>query len=301
MSPWQEQNLAAIHTRLAAVQRSRPGVLFEQQSQYNYIIVRRTFDQLLLCYRHTHRRIEEIESRLDLTHPLALLSEYTQAMLLVLAWRPAPQRILLIGLGGGRLQMVLHHYMENTSLYTVELDPLVAEVAQRFFGFATDERQHLILKDGRAYVKGFPTEAPFDVILLDAYRAGGVPFHLSTREFYHECRSVLAPGGVVATNLQSGTPLYDAERKTFAAVFHYTAVVPLFSGNVVVIGSDVEQLSGETLRARAVAVQQRYGFDFALPQWAEATSALVPYRPNAPVLRDADVTTSAPPPPKRDT
>jgi spermidine synthase len=301
MSPWQEQNLAALHKRLATVQRLRPGVLFEQQSQYNYIIVRRTFDQLLLCYRHTHRRIEEIESRLDLTNPLALLSEYTQAMLLVLAWRPAPQRILLIGLGGGRLQVVLHHYVEHTSLYTVELDPLVAEVAQRFFGFATDERQHLIIKDGRAYIKGFPTQAPFDVILLDAYRAGGVPFHLSTREFYHECRGLLAPGGVVATNLQSGTPLYDAARKTFVAVFRYTAVVPLFSGNVVVIGSDAEPLSTETLRARAAAVQQRYGFDFALPQWVEAASAPAPYRPNAPVLRDADVTTSSPPPSKRET
>jgi spermidine synthase len=167
-------------------------VLFEQQSQYNYIIVRRAIDQLLLCYRHAHHKVEEIESRLNVHDPLALESEYTQAMLLALAWQPAPQRILLIGLGGGRLQSVLHHYLEQTSLYTVELDPMILDVAKRFFGFAVDERQRVIIKDGRDYLRGFPSEAPFDLLLLDAYRVSGVPLHLSTREFYDDCRGVLA-------------------------------------------------------------------------------------------------------------
>jgi spermidine synthase len=289
MSPWQKQNLAAIQKRLSTVQHAGPGVLFEQQSQYNYIIVRRTTDQLLLCYRHLRHRVEEIESRLSLANPLILMSEYTRAMLLALAWQSTPQCVLLIGLGGGRLQTVLHHYIENALFYTVELDPLVVDVAQRFFGFALDERQHVIVKDGRTYLRSFPSEAPFDVIFLDAYRAGGVPLHLSTREFYDECRAVLKQDGVVATNLQSGTSLYDAARKTFDAAFRYTVVFPLLAGNVVVIGCDSERLSVEEVRTRAGAVQQRYGFDFALSEWADAASTLAPYRANAPILRDRDL------------
>lgn len=113
MSHWQELNLAAITKRLAPVRRMSPGILFERQSQHNHIIVRRTADQVLLCYRHDRHRSEEIESRLNLSDPLALASDYTQAMLLALAWQPAPHHILLIGLGGGRLQMVLHHYLSN--------------------------------------------------------------------------------------------------------------------------------------------------------------------------------------------
>lgn len=287
MSPWQQHNLAAIQARLAVVRRARPGILFEQPSPYNYIIVRRTTDQLLLCYRHQHHRVEEVESRLSLADPLALMSEYTQAMLVTLAWQPDPRRLLLIGLGGGRLQLVLHHYLEEAQLYTVELDPLVLNVARRFFGFATDTRQHVTVKDGRDYLRGLPTEAPYDLILLDAYRAGGVPLHLSTREFYEECRAVLAPGGVVAANLQSGTPLYDAARKTFASAFRHTYVFSLLAGNVIVVGSDGERLSVDNIYTKAMEVQQRHEFDFALPEWAETAGAAAPIRPDAPLLRDS--------------
>ena len=90
MTVWQEHNLAAIKRRLAAVRRAPSGVLFERTSPHNHILVRRVEDQLLLCYRHAHRRIEEVQSRLGLSAPLSLLSDYTQAMLLALAWRPEP-------------------------------------------------------------------------------------------------------------------------------------------------------------------------------------------------------------------
>ncbi len=288
MSPWQTHNLAAIKKRLAVVQRSPSGVLFEHQSQYNYVIVRRTRDQLLLCYRHLHHKVEEIESRLNVDDPLALESEYTQAMLLALAWQPTPQRILLIGLGGGRLQTVLHHYLEQALLDTVELDPMILDVAKRFFGFAVDERQHVIIKDGRDYLRGFPSEAPFDLLLLDAFRVSGIPLHLSTREFYDDCRGVLAPTGAIAANLHSGTPLYDSARKTFAAAFRYTVAFPLLAGNVIVIGSDSERLEVREITDRMKAVQERYGFDFALPEWATTALRPAPYRPNAPILRDAE-------------
>jgi spermidine synthase len=298
MSPWQKHNLTAIDKRLADVRRARQGVLFERQSPYNDIVVRRTREQLLLCYRHPRQRVEEIESRLSLTDPLALLSEYTQAMLLALAWRPTPQRILLIGLGGGRLQLVLHHYLEQVSLYTVELDPLVLDVAQRFFGFATDERQHVIVEDGRAYVSGAPAEAPYDLIFLDAYRVGGVPLHLSTREFYDDCRAVLTSGGAVAANLQAGSSLYHAARKTFASAFRHSAVFPLLAGNVVVVSSDAEQFAQDQIRARAVAVQRQYGFDFSLPGWVETLSTFSSLYPHAPILRDSDLAQKAPLRPK---
>ncbi len=290
MSPWQIRNLAAIEQRLVSTRQARPGLLFEQQSPHNHIVVRRTTDQLLLCYRHAHHRLEEIQSRLSVAEPLVLKSEYTQAMLLTLAWQPAPQRILLIGLGGGRLQMVLHHYLEAATLHTIELDPLVVEVAQRFFGFAPDERQQVIVGDGRASLQTLSSAAPFDIILLDAYHVRGVPSHLSTREFYDECRAVLTPTGVVAANLQAGTPLYDAERKTFAAAFPTTMTVPLLAGNVVVIGCNTDHRDMSDLKTHAAAVQQRYGFDFALPEWMEATAQPAPYQANAPLLQDADLT-----------
>ena len=287
MSPWQEHNLADITQRLAPLCRFPQGILFEQSSPNNHIVVRHGREQILLCYRHTDRHIEEVQSRIDPTHPLRLLSPYTQAMMLALLWCPQPQRILLIGLGGGRLQLVLHHLLEDARLETVELDPLVLEVAGHFFGFLPDERQRVSLSDGRAFLREEAADAPYDVIFLDAYQAEGVPSHLLTLEFYAECRARLCPNGLVVANLHSSTPMYDASRATFAAAFKYTTACSVLSGNVVVLGSEETPLHRRGLRKQADMVEKSYGGIFPFSTWARDASLRAPYRSNARILRDS--------------
>ena len=287
MTSWQEHNLAAIKRRLATARRAPTGLLFEHVSPHNHILVRRADDQLLLCYRHARSKIEEVQSRLSLTDPLSLLSDYTQAMLLALVWNPDPKRILLVGLGGGRLQMVLHHYLEQTRLDTVELDAAVLDVARRFFGLLPDDRQQVVVRDGREYLRETSRTERYDLIFLDAYHASGVPLHLSTQEFYAECRANLTDGGVVVTNLHASTSVYDAVRKTFALAFQHTIAFRLLGGNIVVIGTNGEQLGVSEVCQRATAVQERCGFDFALPAIARRQTSGAPYRQSAPVLRDA--------------
>jgi spermidine synthase len=251
---------------------------------------------LMLCYRHTSSQIEEIQSRLNLATPLALPSAYTQAMLLALIWRPEPERMLLIGLGGGRLQMILHHYLEQVTLHTVELDPVVVEVAQRFFGICQDNRQHIIVQDGREYLRGAAAHTRYDIIMLDAYRVEGIPLHLSTQEFYNECRACLAPGGVVATNLQSGTPGYHAARKTFDAAFQHTMVFPLLGGNVIAIGSDLSPdlapklapIDEQEFHTRVGRVEQRFLGQIPLAGLAQTRDNRAGYRHKTPILRDDD-------------
>ena len=296
MSPWQEDNLTAISQRLLPFQDTQSGILFEQVTCYNHIIVRRSREQLMLCYRHTGSQIEEIESRLIPVTPLALPSAYTQAMLLALIWRPEPERILLIGLGGGRLQMILHHYMEQVVLHTVELDPLVVEVAERFFGICQDKRQHIIVQDGREYLRSAVAHTAYDIIMLDAYSVEGIPLHLSTQEFYNECRACLAPGGVVATNLQSGTPEYDAVQKTFDAAFQHTMVFPLFGGNVIAIGSDLapdlapdlDPINEQEFHTRVGLVEQRFLGQIPLARLAQTRDKKAGYRHKTPILHDSD-------------
>ena len=287
MSLWQEHNLAEITQRLAPLCRSPQGILFERSSPNNHIVVRHGQEQILLCYRHRDRYIEEVQSRIDPTHPLRLLSPYTQAMMLALLWCPQPKRILLIGLGGGRLQLVLHHVLENVRLETVELDPLVLEVAGRFFGFLPDERQRVSLSDGRAFLREEAADAQYDVIFLDAYQAEGVPSHLLTLEFYAECCARLCPNGLVVANLHSSTPMYDASRKTFAAAFKYTTACFVSSGNVVVLGSEETPLHARVLRKQAGIGEKSYGGVFPFSTWARDASLRAPYRSNARILRDS--------------
>ena len=96
----------------------------------------------------------------------------------------------------------------------VELDPAVTAVGRRWFGLDDNPRLTVHTADARPYLA--PTDARYDLILIDAYRQPYVPFYLATREFFRLCRQRLAPGGIVALNV-STVPgdhrLADAHRR----------------------------------------------------------------------------------------
>ena len=92
-----------------------------------------------------------------------------------------------------------------------------------------------------------------------------MPFHLLTREFYTLVKQRLAPGGAAAFNVHDGTKLYASTVKTLGEVFPALDLYPSGQGEVIAVAS-AAPLAKETARARAAALQQRYGFRFPLPQ-----------------------------------
>ena len=71
--------------------------------------------------------------------------------------------------------------------------------------------------DGRVFLNR--NKELYDLILLDAYHGGYVPFHLLTKEFYTLVKQRLTPGGAVAFNVHDGTKLYLSTVKTLSEVF----------------------------------------------------------------------------------
>src|SRR4030095_4406043 len=80
----------------------------------------------------------------------------------------------------------------------VELDPVVRDVAYRFFALPRDPRLKVTVDDGRHFLDTL--DERWDAILIDAFFADAIPFHLFTNEFMELARSRLTPGGVVMTN-----------------------------------------------------------------------------------------------------
>ena len=114
---------------------------------------------------------------------------------------------------------------------------------------------------------------------------------------FAECRENLTPEGIVITNLHASTSIYDSIRKTLAASFRSTTAFRLLAGNVVVVGSEAERLTFSEIRERIAAVQERYGFDFSLPELVRHEASGAPYRQSAPILRDAYTLMGEVPPP----
>ncbi len=104
----------------------------------------------------------------------------------------------------------------------------------------------------------------YDLILLDAYRGGFVPFHLLTKEFYALVKQRLTPGGAVASNVHDGTKLYHSTVKTLGEVFSDIDLFPSGQGEVIALGMNAP-IDKETLAQRAATLQERYKFRFPLP------------------------------------
>ncbi|MBT6146034.1 MAG: spermidine synthase, partial [Gemmatimonadetes bacterium] len=87
--------------------------------------------------------------------PDELALEYTRCMMMALLFLDAvPRRVLMLGLGGGSLVKFLLRWCQDCDVDVAELRPAVVDVAQRFFGLPeTDDRLHLHIGDGNAYVQ----------------------------------------------------------------------------------------------------------------------------------------------------
>src|SRR5215471_5674676 len=144
-----------------------------------------------------------------------------------------------------------------------DIDPGVITAAKTYFGLRETERMRYHAGDGRVFLNR--NSELYDLILLDAYRGGYVPFHLLTREFYTLVKQRLTPGGAAAFNVHDGSKLYGSTVKTLGEV---SAALDLYATGVgeVIAVAMTSPLDPQTLERRAAALQQRHGFRFPLPQ-----------------------------------
>jgi len=161
---------------------------------------------------------------------------YTRVMPVAMAAVEKPKRILIVGLGGGSIPNFLHKHWPDTHIDVVDIDPVVVEVAKKYFGFREDKTLRVHVADGRAFIE--KCKKPYDIIFLDAYGADNIPYALATREFLQAVRKAVTAKGVVVSNVWSrfSNRLYDSMVRTYIDVFDEVHVVDVRNtGNVIIL------------------------------------------------------------------
>ena len=188
-------------------------------------------------------------SAMDLKDPYRHVYEYTAMMMLVSGYVDAPKKILVVGLGGGTVSRTLRMIYPDAQITNVEFDPEIVALARQYFGFVEDPKMKLGVEDARRWLRN--TTEQFDMILLDAYHGGYIPFHLTTREFLEIVRERLSQGGVVCSNTWINQALADRESATYHAVFgdfhHY---IGRLSTNRIIVAAPGGLPSPEQVRNR---------------------------------------------------
>lgn len=259
-------------------------LIHSEKSLYREVFVYEDGNTRCLCF--TRLCAIGRQTCVDLRQPNRLVFEYTQMMLGALYLNPDPHSILIIGLGGGTLPRTLERLLPNADIDVVEIDPAVVGVAQQYFGFRPDERIHLTVQDGRAYVRqALRGSKRYQLIMLDAYEHQYIPEHMLTREFLGEVRSLLQPGGIVAANTFSSSRLYQNESVTYSSVFG--EFYNLRSGNRVILATNgpLPSIDEVTRNSRRfTAAFEPYGF--SAPSVLLMFSTRPDWDPSARVLTD---------------
>lgn len=139
------------------------------------------------------------QSRMRRKDPDWLEVDYTRTMLAALLWQPAPARIGIVGLGGGSQAKFLHRHLPQVSIEALEVSAEVLALRGRFQVPPDDGRLVVHHVDAADFLPRHPGR--YDLLLVDAYDAQGIPPHLGTSQFHAACRDALTAHGVLATNL----------------------------------------------------------------------------------------------------
>jgi spermidine synthase len=267
------------------------SMIFETTSPYHHVRV--TEDEGMRILRFD----DATETRMSIQDPLKGHFEYTEFFHLSWLWNTNLSKVLMVGLGGASAQRSFEHYYPRVTVESVEIDPVVVQVARNYFQYQESDRQKIHTEDGRVFLRR--STGRYDLIILDAYVSGrygsSIPQHLATREFFELVRDHLSTNGIVAYNVIGTLSDWHADivgalYRTLKSVFPQVYLFPAKSSlNVVLLATRAGVKADlNALRQRANLLVQTKQVN--LPGFRERLESFQPLPPasaaRSPVLTD---------------
>lgn len=264
------------------------------ESLYHQIMIVEDDKWLVMQFGRT------IQSGISKENNLKSIAPYTDGFHLGFVFVPQAKDVLFIGCGGATGPRQFRHLYPQASMDVVELDPEVVRLAKKYFHLKEDNKLKVHIEDGRVFLNR--SKNKYDIIILDAYFAEAVPFHLTTKEFMEVVKKHLKPGGVVICNVigsvSGGKSRYPrSQYKTLKRVFDQVYFFPvLYPGeqlrdydrgvvrNIILVASDGKAVSKAKIVEGAKKLQNPL-----IPQLTTIASALLTSPPDirdVPVLSD---------------
>lgn len=236
--------------------------------------------------RSLHFTRGEVQSSMRAGRPDELELDYTRTMMGFLLLNPRPRAIGMIGLGGGSLAKFCHRHLASSRITVVENNPGVIALRDQFGIPCDDGRFTVVNGDGGAFIG--ERAGAFDVLLVDAFDASGLPPQLCSQAFYDGCFRALVPGGLLVANLHADDVGHADYVQRIGASFRYNAmqVLAVEKSNCVVFAGRERAVTLEALRrldwagALNPKVQRQLRSEFAHIGWSAAT--ITPQAPARP-------------------
>lgn len=160
-----------------------------------------------------------------------LVNEYTKYYHLAKHFNPDFKNTLMLGGAGYSYpKNFLLKYPEAT-IDVIEIDPIVTDLAKKYFNLKEDKRLTIYHEDGRVYLN--KTQKKYDVIFGDAFTSHySLPYQLTTKETIQKKYNIINDNGVVIINIISAIngekgKFLRAEYATYKSVFPQVYLFPV--------------------------------------------------------------------------
>jgi spermidine synthase len=173
-------------------------LLYETESSYNYIQVVQRGDEVWL-------KLNEGQGVHSIYDPDSVLVGGIWDFFMIAPFFNNPPftadevgSLALLGSAAGTVAKEYTAVFGAIPIDGAEIDPEILRVGREYFAM-NEPNLNAVAQDGRYFLTN--SEKRYDVIAIDAYRPPYIPFHLTTREFFGECKEHLTEKGVVAINV----------------------------------------------------------------------------------------------------
>ncbi|MFT5657615.1 MAG: spermidine synthase [Gammaproteobacteria bacterium] len=189
--------------------------IFKTVSKHSALSIRRHSNKLEL-----RSDSDALHSVIDLDHPEKLALKNLEYLIAILLFSPKPQRILLLGTGGGSLVQFLRHHYPDSHLTSVDIDAELLELMHEKMQLP-EASEHLtyVIDDAAHYLQY--CDQQFDLILVDIFIGDQSPDWLLDADSMQRLYRLLSTRGSVAYNLliddeEAFNQYYRNLRETFS-------------------------------------------------------------------------------------
>jgi spermidine synthase len=145
-----------------------------------------------------------VHSYTDLKDPLYLEYEYIRIYEEMVRWRAKNRgsfRSLFLGGGGYTFPRFIEAKYPKAEIHVVEIDPEITRVARKYLGVSENSKIRSFNEDGRWFLMNCKEKGGYDFIFGDAFNDLSIPYHLTTKEFAMQIKSLLKPDGMLLANV----------------------------------------------------------------------------------------------------
>lgn len=171
------------------------------------------------------------QSRQCIDNPTLLTHDYTQSMLLVLAFIK-PKHITILGLGGGCLVRALHELLNKTKIEAVELRQAVLDVTKKYFGLPETPLINIHIIDAKQYIKK-QAQAVTDIIFADMYHAYEMESFQQQKRFLNDSYHMLTTNGWLVINFHKMPDVNSIFFDRLNTLFEVVLICPVPYGNYI--------------------------------------------------------------------